>query len=138
MPTICMTRLWRFPPQTREVQFDEKWAFVGKKQKHCDPDDPADTERGDNWDHVAFDPTHRLVLSVVPGKRTAAQTEALVKDVHARTAGRMMDLLVSDEYPCGPQKLDLHAVQGVPPLQSQSAWLTPPWTSALEVATISL
>ena len=56
-----------FSPQTREVQFDEKWAFVGKKEKHCDPDDPADDDRGDNWDHVAFDPEHRLVVSVVPG-----------------------------------------------------------------------
>jgi hypothetical protein len=88
-----------FSPQTREVQFDEKWAFVGKKQKHGDPSDPADREQGDNWDHVAFDPTHRLVVSVVPGKRTAAKTDALVKDVHMRTGGRMLDLLVSDEYP---------------------------------------
>ena len=28
------------------MQFDEKWAFVGKKQKHCDPRDPADTNKG--------------------------------------------------------------------------------------------
>jgi len=81
------------------VQFAEKWAFVGKKQQHCDPDDPADTAQGDNWDHVAFDPVHRLVVSVVPGKRPVEQTETLVKDLHARTGGRMMDLLVSDEYP---------------------------------------
>ena len=40
-----------------------------------------------------------LVVSVVPGKRPAEQTEALVKDLHARTGGRMMDLLVSDAYP---------------------------------------
>ena len=26
-----------FSPQTREVQFDEKGACVGKKQQHCDP-----------------------------------------------------------------------------------------------------
>jgi len=64
-----------------------------------DPDEPADTAQGDNWDHVAFDPVHRLVVSVVPGKCTAEQTEALVKDLHTRTGGRMMDLLVSDEYP---------------------------------------
>ena len=53
---------WLFPPQTREVQFDEKWSFVGKKEKHCDPDKPADARQGDNWDHVAFDPEHRLVV----------------------------------------------------------------------------
>ena len=105
-----------FSPQTREVQFDEKWAFVGKKQKHCDPNDAADTEQGDNWDHVAFDPAHRLVLSVVPGKRTAAKTEALVKDVHTRTGERMLDLLVSDEYPAyKPAILHTYGETIIPP-----------------------
>ena len=36
MPT---TNSWDFPPKTREIQLDEKWAFVGKKQHNCDPDD---------------------------------------------------------------------------------------------------
>src|SRR5450755_191818 len=27
------TSWWLFPPATREVQLDEKWAFVGKKEK---------------------------------------------------------------------------------------------------------
>jgi hypothetical protein len=87
-----------FPPATREVQFDEKWAFVEKKQKHCDPNDPADTKRGDDWDHVAFDPVHRLVVSVIPGKRTVENVQALVEDFQARTGDRMMDLIVTNEY----------------------------------------
>lgn len=87
-----------FPPATREVQLDEKWAFVQKKQKHCDPNDPADAKRGDDWDHVAFDPVHRLVVSVIPGKRTAENVEALVKDFKARTGDRMMDLITTDDY----------------------------------------
>jgi len=86
-------------PQTREVQFDEQWAFVGKKQKHGDPGDPADSEQGDNWDHVAFDPTHRLVVRGVPGTRTAGKTDALLQDGHRRTGGCMLDLMVSDAYP---------------------------------------
>ena len=44
-----------FPPQTREGQFDEKWAFVGKKEKHCDPTDPDDAHQCDSWDHVAYE-----------------------------------------------------------------------------------
>ena len=66
-PTTFMTSSWLFPPATREVQFDEKWAFVGKKQKNCDPNNPDDAQCGDYWDFVAFDPEHRLVLAVVPG-----------------------------------------------------------------------
>jgi IS1 family transposase len=89
---------WLFPPQTREVQFDEKWAFVGKKAKHCDPDDPDDARQGDHWDHVALDPEHRLVVSVVPGKRTAENVRRLVNDFKQRTQGRLMNLITTDEY----------------------------------------
>jgi IS1 family transposase len=87
-----------FPPQTQEVQFDEKWAFVYKKQKHCDPQDVADDACGDNWDHVAFDPENKLVVSVVPGKRTEGNVKRLVRDFARRTEGRLMRLMTSDEY----------------------------------------
>jgi hypothetical protein len=89
---------WLFPPQTKEAQFDEKWAFVGKKEKHCDPTCPADTRQGDQWDHVGYDPEHRLVLTVVPGKRTAENVRAAVDEVKERTGGRPLDLITSDEY----------------------------------------
>jgi IS1 family transposase len=81
------------------VQFDEKWSFVAKKEKHCDPNELADRQQGDNWDHVAFDPEHRLVVSVVPGKRTEDKTHQLVQDFRERTGGRLMNLMTSDEYP---------------------------------------
>jgi IS1 family transposase len=98
MPKIYTTSSWLFPPQTREIQFDEKWAFVGKKEKNCDPEDPDDAQQGDNWDHVAFDPEHRLVVSVVPGKRTSENTRRLVRDFKERTKGRIMNLITTDEY----------------------------------------
>jgi IS1 family transposase len=48
---------------------------------------------------VAYDPEHRLVLSVVPGKRTEDKVQRLVQDFQQRTAGRIMNLMTSDEYP---------------------------------------
>lgn len=90
-----MMNWWHFPPQTKEVQFDEKWSFVGKKEKRCEE---GEEKKGDNWDHVALDPVSRLVISVVPGKRTAENVEKLMKDFKKRTNGRLMDLMVSDEY----------------------------------------
>ena len=90
---------WLFPPKTRERQCDEKWAFVGKKEKHCDPHDPADAQQGDHWDHVALDPEHRLVLSVVPGKRTAAKVEHLVPDAKKRLQDRLPNRITTDDYP---------------------------------------
>jgi len=88
---------------------------VGKKQKHCDPTDPDDAKQGDNWDHVALDPEHRLVVSVVPGKRTVENVEALVQDFKERTECRPMNLITSDEYkPYRPaQGTVLRAVAGV-------------------------
>ena len=76
---------------------DEKWGFVYKKQKHRDPDDPTDHRRGDNWDHVAYDSEHRLVLSMVPGKRSAKKVATLVQDVHRRLDGRLPRLITTDE-----------------------------------------
>ena len=80
------------------MQFDEKWDFVRKKQKHCDPADPLDAPCGDHWDHVAFDPEHKLVVTVVSGKRTRQNAHRLVRDFHRRTGGRLMRLMTSDEY----------------------------------------
>ena len=47
---------------------------------------------------MAVDPEHRLVVSVVPGKRTVEKVEALLADFKQRTGGRTMNLITSDEY----------------------------------------
>src|SRR5262249_25988595 len=65
-PNSSTTSWWLFPPLTCEVQFDEKWNFVGKKEKNSDPDDPRDDDKGDDWDHTAVDAEHRLLLAGVP------------------------------------------------------------------------
>ena len=72
---------------------------MGKKQKNCDPDDPDDDHCGDYWDHVAYDPEHRLVLAVVPGARTDENAEAIVAEVKQRLGGEPPELMTSDEYP---------------------------------------
>jgi IS1 family transposase len=85
-------------PETREIQMDEAWSFVAKKEKNCDEDEPEDRLRGDCWDPVAFDPEHRLVVSVVPGERTAESVRELVGDVKGRLGGRAPALITTDEY----------------------------------------
>ncbi len=72
---------------------------MGKKQAQCDPIDPDDAQCGDHWDHVAYDPEHRLVLAVVPGGRTVENTEAIVEEM-ARRLDPSKDLLITtDELP---------------------------------------
>jgi hypothetical protein len=102
---------WLFPPETKEVQFDEKWTHVGKKEANCDPDDPADKERGDRWDHVALDAENALLLAIVPEKRTAESCRQVVEQVHARTGGRTDLLLTSDEH--APYETAIREVYGV-------------------------
>jgi IS1 family transposase len=97
MPTTLTTSSWLFPPRTREVQLDEKHAFVAKKQKNCDPTNPDDDHKGDYWDHIALDPEHRLVLAVVPGARTLETAEELVTEVEQRLGDEPPRLITSDE-----------------------------------------
>ena len=107
-----------FPPNTREVQFDEKWTFVAKKEKNCDPNDPADDHKGDTWDHVAIDAESRLVISVIPGERTAENVVAVVADFKQRTGGRMMNLITTDGYPAYQEAI----------LEAYGETVTPPRT----------
>lgn len=78
------------------MQLDEKWSFVCQKQKNVAANDAC--IRGDNWDYVAYDPEHKLVLEVVPGKRTAENTDKIVEAMKKRTGGKLLDLIASDEY----------------------------------------
>jgi len=69
-----------------------------KKQKNCDPNDTADRDFGDQWDHVALAAESRLVVSMVPGKRTSENTVELVRDFAKRTGVQPPPLVTSDEY----------------------------------------
>jgi IS1 family transposase len=103
-------------PETRELQRDEKWSFVAQKEKNCDEDDPEDQFRGDCWDHVAFDPEHRLVVSVVPGERTVESVQELVTDVKERWDDRTPELITTDEYSASEGAiLEAFGTEVVPP-----------------------
>jgi IS1 family transposase len=101
----------RCPPLTREAQFDEKWAFVAKKEKHCNRKSPADRDLGDRWDHTAVDPERALLLTMVPGKRTVAKCCEVMEQVKARTGGRTDLLVTTDEH--APYETAVKAVYGV-------------------------
>ena len=67
------------------LQFDEKWAYVAKKQRHLTSlDDPS--ERGDYWDANSLDPQSKLLVSLVPGRRTTTTLHQVVADAAARLA----------------------------------------------------
>ncbi len=69
------------------LQFDELWGFIGKKQKHVQPDDSLDC--GDVWTFCAIDSDTKLVPSFKVGKRDMATANAFVGDVASRMANRI-------------------------------------------------
>jgi hypothetical protein len=65
---------------------------------------------------VAFDAESRLVVSVVPGERTAENVAAVVEDFKRRTGGRLMALITTDGYPAYEEAiLDAYGVTITPP-----------------------
>jgi IS1 family transposase/transposase-like protein len=80
----------------RAVEFDEQWSFVKKKQKNCTAEDEHQT--GDFWDHTAIAPDSKLIVSLVVGKRTKEQTQALVQDTQSRLRKGHLPVLFSDGY----------------------------------------
>jgi IS1 family transposase len=71
----------------RQLQFDEIWGFIGKKERHVRPDD--DPTMGDVWTFCAIDPETKLVPAFKCGKRDAVTANAFVADVASRMANRI-------------------------------------------------
>lgn len=80
------------------MQLDEKWSWVFKKRKRCSEEELAHERVGDFWDHVAFDPEHRLVLGVVFGRRDQVNIQRLMVTVKAQLQGRVPSLITTDGY----------------------------------------
>jgi hypothetical protein len=96
-----LTTIWLlFPPQTKEIQLDEKWGFVLTKHEppESEQEEEPEVQCGQNWDHTAIDAESRLLLSIIPGKRTADNCVKLIEDVKKRTDGRTSLLFTSDEH----------------------------------------
>lgn len=69
------------------LQFDELWGFIGKKQKHVQPEDNPTC--GDVWTFCAIDADTKLVPSFKVGKRNSETANAFVSDVASRMRNRI-------------------------------------------------
>lgn len=71
--------------EVRDVECDEVWAFIGKKQKRVRADD--DPSLGDCYTFVAIERHAKLVLNIAIGKRDQATTDVFIEGLrHATTA----------------------------------------------------
>jgi transposase-like protein len=69
--------------KAKALQFDEKWSYTTKKQKRVSAFDEKD-QVGDHWDLNCIDPQTKLLLTILPGKRTAEMIHQAVKDAADR------------------------------------------------------
>jgi IS1 family transposase len=90
-----MRNLW-----PREVQLDELWSFLRKKEARLTDLEALQQEWGDCWVWVAYDPETKVVLGFVLGKRTKDKAVRLLKRVHEVVGQGCLPLFTSDELAC--------------------------------------
>lgn len=71
--------------EVRDVECDEIWSFIGKKQKRVRPDD--DQNLGDCYTFVAIERHTKLVLNIAMGKRDQATTDVFIEGLRHATRG---------------------------------------------------
>ena len=72
------------PCPDRDVEADEVWSFIGKKEKRVRPED--DQNLGDCYTFVAIERHSKLVLNIAMGKRNQATTDQFIEGVRHATA----------------------------------------------------
>src|SRR5580700_2501716 len=70
--------------QVRDVEADEVWSFIGKKEKRVRPED--DQNLGDCYTFVAIERHSKLVLNIAMGKRDQATTDQFIEGVRHATS----------------------------------------------------
>jgi IS1 family transposase len=73
---------------SKNIEVDEVWSFVGKKQRHVSlEDDP--NEVGDFYTFVALDSETKLIPTYKVGKRDLPTAKAFISDLSSRLSNRI-------------------------------------------------
>ena len=78
----------------RDVQADEIWSFIGKKEKRVKFED--DETLGDSYTWVAIEARTKLVLAFVVGKRTIKDAHELTRKLRRATSASQRFQLTTD------------------------------------------
>ena len=81
-----------------DVQADEIWGFIGKKESHKSPEEARDDSIGDCWCWVALDRDTKLVLAFVVGRRTSANAMELMRKLRRATSEDTRFQLTTDGH----------------------------------------
>lgn len=92
-----------------EVECDEIWGYVKKKQARVTPEDSP--EVGEAYTYVAMDRSSRFVIAFHVGKRDQKGTDAFMSDLRARLT--MMPVISTDGFACYPSSVGAEFGPGV-------------------------
>lgn len=70
----------------RDVECDEIWGFIGRKEGHKTPGEARDETIGDAYTFVAIERHSKLVLNFALGRRNQATTDIFIEGLRSATA----------------------------------------------------
>jgi IS1 family transposase len=85
----------------RDVEVDEIWGFVGKKEGHIRPEE-KDAKVGDAYCFIAMERNTKLVLTYELGKRTGATTDYFVAKLSHAVSHDRFQITSDGFYPYKP------------------------------------
>jgi transposase-like protein/IS1 family transposase len=84
----------------KDVQCDEIWAFVSKKEAHKTPDEANDGSIGEAYCFVAIERNTKLVLNFALGRRSQTTTDAFIEGLRHATAPQRFQISTDGFQPC--------------------------------------
>lgn len=81
----------------KEIQIDELYSFVQKKEQNCLP---FEVEHGEFYTYLAIDPITKLVVAYQVGKRNQDTTNMFISDLSVRLNKEQSFDITSDGFPC--------------------------------------
>jgi IS1 family transposase len=84
----------------KDVECDEVWGFIGKKEKRVKPED--DVNMGDAYTFVAIESNTKLVLNFAMGKRNQATTNIFIEGLRYATDRKSFQVTTDGFQPYVP------------------------------------
>jgi len=82
----------------KDVQADEIWGYVGKKEGHKLPFEKNDDSIGDAYCYVAMEKHSKLVLNFALGRRNQATTDIFIEGLRHATSGKQRFQISTDGF----------------------------------------
>jgi IS1 family transposase len=82
----------------RDVECDEIWAYVGKKESHKSPKEAHNNSIGDQYCFVAIERNTKLILNFALGRRDTATTQIFIEGLRGATSAKTKFQITTDGF----------------------------------------